>query len=144
MKRKVSVLHKRLFLLFFILAGLILTLPSCSSDDLAPDSIGGKEYRISIESGSGEMSSIGSSIIAFDRNGRYKIDGDDVYTASDTGTYTYKKKDARTGMVALTSSEIDGYQESSTFEFVEKRSGKYSARTTTGDAGEQTGTFNEI
>ena len=137
-------MQKRLLLFLFILAGLILTLPSCGSDHLAPDSIGGKEYRISIESGSGEMSSIGSSIIAFDRNGRYKIDGDDFYTASDSGTYTYEKTGAKTGLVTLTSSEIDGYQESGTFEFVEKRSGRYSARTITGDAGEQTGTFNEI
>lgn len=137
-------MRKRTMRDFILLAGMIISLLSCSSNDLAPDSISGKEFRISIESGSGEMSSIGSSIIAFDRNGRYKIDGDDVYTASDTGTYTYRKIDARTGMVALTSSEIDGYQESCTFEFVEKGRGKYTARTTTGDAGEQTGTFNEI
>lgn len=127
-----------------LIFGLVLSLMSCSSGDLAPDSIGGKEYRISIKNGSGEMSSEGSSIIAFDRNGTYKIDGDDVYTTSDSGIYTYKKAGKKIGLVTLTSSEIDGYQESSTFEFVEKGSGKYTAKTTTGEAGEQTGTFNEI
>ncbi len=137
-------MHKVRKDLFIFLIGLVLSLLSCGSDDLAPDYISGKEYRITIERSSGEMSSTGSSIISFDRNGSYKIDGDDVYTTSDSGTYTYKKAGANIGLVTLISSEIDGYQESSAFEFVEKKSGKYSAKTITGDAGEQTGTFNEI
>lgn len=127
-----------------LMSVLLLSLLSCSSSDLAPGSISGKEYKITITGGSGAMSSTGSSIITFEKSGTYTIIGDDVHTTGDTGTYIYKKTGANTGMVTLTSNEITEYQETDIFEFTEKNNGKYSAKTTTGDAGEQTGTFYEI
>lgn len=137
-------MHHRHNRISIILVSLILSLSACTSKDLAPDSIGGKEYKILITGSTGAMPDKGSAIIKFEKTGTYDISGDGIYTENDNGTYTYRKMSASTGLVTLTSKLLEGYQESNQYEFTKKDSGTYTATTLSGDAGTQTGSFNQI
>lgn len=136
-------MQKRLMWFFILFIGLGLTLLSCSNS-LAPDSIGGKKYQVVITGGSGEMTNTGNATIMFSKDGSYVITGDGVNTDDDIGTYTYNITGENTGAITLSSRIITGYQESNIFEFAKKNSGTYTAKTLTGDPGNQAGNFNKI
>jgi hypothetical protein len=136
-------MQKKQMLFLILVIGLGLSLLSCSQD-LAPNSISGKKYQIVITGGSGEMTDTGTATIMFKEGGVYAITGDDENTSNDLGKYTYKKTGKNTGTITLSSTALEGYQESNIFEFVDKKSGTYTAKTLTGDPGDQAGTFNEI
>jgi hypothetical protein len=90
------------------------------------------------------MTDTGNATISFALNGSYIITGDGVNTSNDLGTYKYNKTGKNTGAFTLSSTLITGYQESNIFEFVNKKSGTYTAKTLTGEPGNQAGNFNEI
>jgi hypothetical protein len=138
-------MQKRQLWFVILVIGLGLSLLSCSgSESFAPKSIGGKKYQVVITGGSGEMTDTGNATISFAMNGSYVVTGDGVNTSNDLGTYTYNKTGKNTGAFTLNSTLLKGYQESNIFEFVDKKSGTYKAKTLTGDPGDQAGNFNEI
>jgi hypothetical protein len=136
-------MQKRQLWFVILVIGLGLSLLSCG-ESLAPKSIGGKKYQVVITGGSGEMTDTGNATISFAMNGSYVVTGDGVNTSNDLGTYTYDKTGKNTGAFTLNSTLLKGYQESNIFEFVNKKSGTYTARALTGDPGNQAGNFNEI
>ena len=91
---------------YFTLLSLSMSLTSCSiggssSGDgeaaavLAPSTLAGKTYRVSVESGSGVFPSTGTFTIVFlSSQPWYTLQGDGVNTRGSWGTYSYRSSGA--------------------------------------------------
>jgi len=130
----------------------VVGLAACGDDDddednLAPDSVAGKTYQVTVTSGTGVFSSTGTATLAFASDGTYTITGDGVNVGNDTGTYTYARTDADNATIVLTSTgNVPGVQLNYVFVFTSETAGTFSGTITTppSAAGTQTGTFSAV
>lgn len=133
--------------LFTIAAGLVMLLLSgCDSDsdpsNLAPESISGKTYSITISAGTGGFSSTGTTTIAVsDTDDTYEITGDGVNTGNSSGTFEY----AAVGNSAAITVQDSGFGEGTfSLAFTGVGTGTYSATIVADPDSSQSGVFTEV
>ena len=128
------------FLVVIMLSGL-----ACSSDngddDLAPGSVAGKSYQVTVSSGTGLFATTGVATLIFNADGTYTTTGDQNI-AQDNGTYTYTKVSSDTSEITLNSAVVPGFQATYVFTYTNEREGNFTASLPSGDT--QTGTFTEL
>lgn len=126
-----------------------LTLSACSSSDddddgdtvVAPSSVAGQTYTMTIESGSGVFASTGQFTVGLsDAGDTYVVTGDGVNTNDSTGTYTYESS-GNTGIVTFSDSAAgEGSYE---ITYLTDDSGSYVARLASDPATRQDGSFTQ-
>jgi hypothetical protein len=126
-------MSKRRLWIAMLLLGVIFGVVSCGDEDndLAPNSIGGQNYRFTITSGTGASPTSGTMLISFTANGAYTLT-DLANNMLDMGTYTYTKIDKYTGQSTLTS--VGGTVATCILAFTAEDTGNFSITAPTGSA----------
>ena len=134
-------------LLSMVLALMLVSGLACGGgdnddDDLAPDSMGGITYQVTITSGTGSVfATSGTATLAFNADGTYTITGDGGTNTDDSnGTYTQTKLSSDSVEVVLNSATIPEFQAATyIFTYTSDNAGAFTATLPSGDT--QSGTF---
>jgi len=133
-------------LLSMVLALMLVSGLACGGsdnddDDLAPDSMGGITYQVTVTSGTEPFfATSGTATLAFNADGTYATTGDGVNTGDDNGTYTQTKLSSDSVEVVLNSATIPEFQAATyIFTYTSDNAGAFTATLPSGDT--QSGTF---
>ena len=130
---------------------VIFSINGCSDDSSnnnsnssapAPNSIAGKSYRITINSGTGLFASSGTTMVAFSSTGdTYKALGDGANSFNSSGSFTYTT-DGNQGNVAIVDSALSNGRFILTY--TSSTTGNYQALAESNPNSAQTGSFVEL
>ncbi len=127
-------------LVLMLVSGLACGGSDNDDDDLAPDSIAGISYQVTVTSGTGLFATSGTATLAFSADDTYITTGDGNNTGDDNGTYTQTKLSSDSVEVVLNSATIPEFQAATyIFTYTSDNAGAFTATLPNGDT--QSGTF---
>lgn len=113
-----------------------------NDNDLAPDSVAGRSYQVTVNTGTGLFAATGTATLAFNADGTYTTSGADTNILEDNGTYTETKLSADTVQIVLNSAVVAEFQGATyIFTYTGDQVGSFTA-SLNGDT--QAGTFREL
>jgi hypothetical protein len=137
--------------LFAIFLVVIFSATGCGGDSdssnsnsrvPAPNSLAGKSYRMTINTGAGVFATVGTSTVAFSNTAdTYKVLGDGVNSFNSSGSYTYTTSGSQ-GNAAMVDSSISNGNFILTF--TSSTTGTYQATAEFDLNSNQTGSFIEL
>lgn len=114
-----------------------------SNNDLAPNSVAGRSYQVTVSAGTGLFATSGVATLAFSVDGTYTTTTTDTTIVQDNGTYTLTKLSADTLQIVIDSDVVQAFQSATyIFTYTGNKVGSFTASLPTGDT--QSGTFQQL